>query len=337
MALHGDDHARMVADRAGVATPRTVWKTEDGIEDCRGTTVPTDASEGYAPGCDFRDITNGAKYINEGTKASADFNKVLTTTQASTIVSQVDASELSGTAAGTGPSPLIWDGSEWLQTLLDPTDRFGYFNDFMGEIDVTSADGWTLTQVDTKGSIYGDPAAAGGVIIFSSATGDSADDGLNAQLKNCMVKPAAGVTIRFEARVKVSDATQQWFFGLAGADTTLIASGVLDDVVDKAGFFHHAAGTDDKVSSVVSRTSTEDITADVADVVDDTWMKIGFVLDGLTSVKFYVNGVLVETGTTTAALPNAVMCLSAVAQYESADELLSVDWVRILSEGGRDA
>lgn len=46
---------------------------------CAGTTLPTDADEGYCPGCIFihTDGTDGsALYVNEGTKASADFNLI---------------------------------------------------------------------------------------------------------------------------------------------------------------------------------------------------------------------------------------------------------------------
>lgn len=42
-----------------------------------GDTVPADASEGYAPGCVFYHVDGGAgtaKYTNEGTKASSDFD-----------------------------------------------------------------------------------------------------------------------------------------------------------------------------------------------------------------------------------------------------------------------
>jgi len=42
-----------------------------------GTTVPTDATAGYAPGCIFIKTDGGAGttlYINEGTAASCDFN-----------------------------------------------------------------------------------------------------------------------------------------------------------------------------------------------------------------------------------------------------------------------
>jgi len=47
-----------------------------------GLTMPADASEGYAPGCLFihTDGTNGsALYVNEGTKASSDFNLIVVT------------------------------------------------------------------------------------------------------------------------------------------------------------------------------------------------------------------------------------------------------------------
>lgn len=44
-----------------------------------GPTVPADASTGYAPGCLFIHIDGGAGtalYVNEGTKASSDFDAV---------------------------------------------------------------------------------------------------------------------------------------------------------------------------------------------------------------------------------------------------------------------
>jgi enamine deaminase RidA (YjgF/YER057c/UK114 family) len=247
-----------------------------------------------------------------------------------------DMSQIAATSTlGVGLSPLLWGDAP--KNTGDPGLGVQYFNDFMDEVDVTTGDGWTLTQVDTKGSITVEAVAAGGVLQVTSATGDSADDGINAQLKNCAVLPAAGVNIWFEARIKCSDATQQWFAGLAAVDTTLIAAGVLDDVVDKVGFYHEAASTDNKMSSVTARTSADDKTTDVAANVDDTWTTIGFRITGLTSVEFYVNGVLVETGSTAANIPNAGMCLSFVSQYESADNILSVDWVKIVTSGGRDA
>lgn len=44
---------------------------------CFGTTVPTDASRGFAPGCKFVDTATGKEYVNEGSATSCDFNLVL--------------------------------------------------------------------------------------------------------------------------------------------------------------------------------------------------------------------------------------------------------------------
>jgi hypothetical protein len=238
---------------------------------------------------------------------------------------------------GIGQSPLLW-GDAPVVDPYSPSDDYIYFEDFDREVDVTSGDGWTLTQVDTKGSITVEAVAPGGVLEVTSATGDSADDGISAQLKNLAVLPAAGTNIWFEARVKVSDATQQWFAGLMAVDTTPLASGVLDDVSDKVGFVHAAADTDNKVSTVTARTSAEDETSDAGDMTDDTWTTIGFKITGLTSVEFYQDGALIETGVTAANIPNAAMCLTLASYYESADNILSVDWVKVLAQGvGRDA
>jgi len=321
---------------AGVATPYIQHQTEDGITDCYGTTAPSDAATGYAPGCVFRDVDSGAVYINEGTSASADFNQVNTTAN---VLSQIEATEQSGTAAGAGPSPLIWDDAKLLEAMLDPTKGVYYFDDYMGPIDVTTGDGYVITQV-TSGEISAVTDEDGGVLLVDSGGSASADDGVNVQLTNCMFKPAAGRTIRFEARVKFNDNsanTSQFAVGLAGVDTTIIAAGVIDDVVDKALWFHHAATTADKMSVIAARGNAEDIDADKATTADDTYIKLGFVINGLTSIEWYANGVLVHTSDVAANIPDAVMCLTYVAQVEgtSADSEMSVDWVRILQEGAR--
>ena len=326
--------ARATPAPAAETAVRPLEATEDGWTRCYGTTVPADAGTGYAPGCEFLDIANGARYINEGSAASCDFNKVNTTAN---VLTQIEADDLAGTATGVGPSPLIWDDSKWLEVVLDPTKGVAYFDDFMGPVDVTTGDGYTITQVNS-GTISTVADEEGGVLLVDSGGHTSADDGVNVQLTNCMVKPAAGRIIRFETRVKFNDNsanTSQFAIGLAGIDTTVIAAGVLDDTVDKALWFHHAATTADKMSVCAARTNAEDIDADKATTVDDTYIKLGFVINGITNVQWYANGVLVHTSDVAANIPNAVMCLTFVAQVEgtSADSEMSVDWVRLLQEG----
>jgi len=263
------------------------------------------------------------------------------TTEGLVLVKTVSPDEAAitpqATAGASSPSPIIWNQFDLDRLRNDFSYGVLYENDYMGEIDITTTDGYVITSV-TSGAISGLATDAGGVLVVGSGGNAGADDGVNVQLTNCMVKPAAGVKIGFEARVNVVDAgDDQYYIGLAGVDTTLIAAGIMDDVVDKCGFYRIAASTADKISSITARTSADDATADVAALADATYTTVGFVIDGLTSVKFYVNGVLVETGTTTASIPNAVMCLSYVAQVEqtSADADLHVDWVRVAQIGGR--
>ena len=49
----GYDHENMVPALAGITTPKTIWRTEDGVMISYGTTVPADGTSGYAPGCTF--------------------------------------------------------------------------------------------------------------------------------------------------------------------------------------------------------------------------------------------------------------------------------------------
>lgn len=186
---------------AGTATPRSQHVTEDGKTLVYGTTAPSDAATGYAPGCLFVDTDSGAQYINEGTSASADFNQIVTVenidsaVSAAEVVTHIDKTESAGTAAGLGPSPLIWDTSKLLAVMLDPTAGFYYFNDYLGEIDVTTADGYVVTQVNS-GAIAPVATEDGGVLLVDSAGNNAEDDGVNVQLTNCMFKPVAGRTDR---------------------------------------------------------------------------------------------------------------------------------------------
>jgi hypothetical protein len=84
MSLHGDIVCERLKGRplpAGVATPRAVITSEDGVLLCYGTTEPTGA--GYAPGCIFIDTNASSSaflYINEGSATTADFKYVATGT-----------------------------------------------------------------------------------------------------------------------------------------------------------------------------------------------------------------------------------------------------------------
>ena len=250
-----------------------------------------------------------------------------------------DNEHLFALADGTadGYNHKIWADCPLLALKCGAKEGFVYEDDFLGPFDPTTDCGWTVTQ-ENSGAINECEDEQGGVIEFDSAGNANADDGINAQLKNCMFRPAAGRKIWGEFRVKMNDATDQYFIGLSGVCTTIIDAGAIDDTVDKCGFYHEAASTDNYISAICSRTTSEEKNTDVGANADATWVMLGFVIDGLDRIDFYRNGVLVAHCTDTDDIPNAVMCLSAVAQIEGddADAEMSLDMVRIAQEGGRN-
>jgi hypothetical protein len=254
--------------------------------------------------------------------------------EAETAIDDLQSDVREGTAVGRGPSPLIWGGVDWADVSTNPESGSVYYDDYMGNSVIpgstTAVDGgWTVTRATagTMGSIIGD----GGVLNLTAAA--TADQGMNAQLLNCCVTPTAGRTIYFEARVKVSHIDNQIFIGMASTQTAIIASGVLDETTMSAvGFFTDEPSATTKYGSIVSKAGTNDTTEDIAvGFVAATYAKVGFVMDGVTSVAFYYNGALVETGSTANTMPAVALGLSLVCQNEDGSNIntLDVDWVRV--------
>jgi len=269
-------------------------------------------------------------YFMETVDRSSTAGIALCKLQQPDLESVVDAGTL-----GVGLSPLLWGDAPSAAELADPGSGISYFDDYIGVSNTTTAEGWVITQTNSGTMLP--TAAEGGALLLDTAGHNAADDGIECQLLNCRFLPKAGTNIWFESRVKMNDATDQYFVGLAATDTTLLPAGAADDAVDKCGFYHLAASTDNKISSITARTSEDDLTADVAANTDGAYMTLGFKITGLTKVEFYVNGALVETGTTAAAIPNAAMCLSLVCKTEDtdADAEMTVDWVKIVQDVAR--
>ena len=336
---------------------RTYYVEGVGILFDHGTTLPSDGVSDFAPGCLFQktDGTAGAQfYVNEGTLSSASFKAVdtgtilatnipvvdtadwFTSTNCETILAEIGELLLAsyGTAAGDGPSPLIWSDCPLLEMMVDPTKGYYYFDDFMGQtVDPAATDdnaGFTVTRA-TAGTI-GSVIGVGGELHLAAAA--TADQGMNVQLLNCCVKPTAAKTIWFEARVQVSKIDNQIFVGLASTETAIIAAGEIDEASMSAiGFFTDEPSATTKYGTITSKAGNNDTTEDIAvGFVADTWAKVGFKVTGITAVDFYYNGILVEAGVTAESIPDAVeLALSLVCQNEDGANVntLKVDWVRV--------
>lgn len=74
----------MVPAPAAVATLQVIYNTEDGIllGYSTATKAVLDARDDCAPGCLILDTTNVRWYVNQGTKASPDFQYIATYTDA---------------------------------------------------------------------------------------------------------------------------------------------------------------------------------------------------------------------------------------------------------------
>jgi len=234
-------------------------------------------------------------------------------------------------ASGRGPSEDLWQDCPWQEIKNDLGHGFYYETDFMGPLDPTDACGWEVTQA-TSGAL--DSVIGVGGELHATAGAATADQGVNAQLLNCCVKPAAGKTIWFETRAQFSNLDpNQYFVGIASTDTTLIAGGELDETNPSSiGFFQDVNSDADNIGCITQKAGSNETTENVAEISEATWVKLGFRVNGVSSVQFYVDGELVETSSDTDDIADGVeMCLSLVCQNEdgSNTNTLKLDWVRI--------
>ena len=201
--------------------------------------------------------------------------------------------------------------------------------------DVTNATAGTFAIIDD----------AIGVADADSAS-SSNEQGVNVQRCHAdgigeTYKPAAGKHIWFEGRLSVgdigTDTAPEFFFGLATIDTTVIAGGV--NTTDNHIGFETTTGAEEV--SVYGEKATERSTAASAtslvyphtlidfDTTPTTaWVKFGFYVNGVTSVKFFVNGIhIVAEDLATANIPIVEMVPTLVCQsFGTVDPIVHLDW-----------
>lgn len=82
------------------------------------TTVPADATVGYAPGCVCVDTVNGKMFLNEGSATSCDFNEVSVLTAAQEALIATNAALLDATpGTASANNAIICDGSNGVSGL----------------------------------------------------------------------------------------------------------------------------------------------------------------------------------------------------------------------------
>jgi hypothetical protein len=168
---------------------------------------------------------------------------------------------------------------------------------------------YVLTQ-STTGAAAISTAAPGVLELDSNST--TSTQGATLQHNKAAFVPAAGKHIWAEFAFKIVDTFDkvELFVGLSELDTTLIASS-LNSSANHIGW---ECVSDDGVLVFAGEKAGARGTATAATIAEDTYIKLGFYVDGVTSITPYVNGVPTGTPLATANVPVVALYPSFVCQ-----------------------
>lgn len=202
--------------------------------------------------------------------------------------------------------------------LPDVTSAHVYFEDF----DYYNAADWTVTSVGVSTEALADED--GGVLLLTNAAAD--DDSVFLDKVGESFLMASGKKVWFEARLKVSDATQSdWVAGLQITDTTPLA------VTD--GIYFRKDDGDANIDFVVIKDSTDTTETGVATNVDDTYVRLSFYYDGKDKIRYYVDGVMQGSVATTNLPDDEALTVSfGVQNGEAVAKTMSVDYILAAKE-----
>jgi hypothetical protein len=200
-----------------------------------------------------------------------------------------------------------------------PTLFHTYYEDF----DYYVAANWTVTETQagaTQALTDGD----GGLLLLTNTAADN--DLVALQKVGESYRFASGKKLFFEARFKVSEATQSdVVMGLQITDATPL------DVTD--GVFFIKADGSTSVSLLVEKNNTATTTSSVATMADDTFIRLGFYYDGASAIQYFVNGALGGTSVTTNLPDDEDMTVSfAIQNGEAVAKTMTVDYIFVAKE-----
>lgn len=194
-----------------------------------------------------------------------------------------------------------------------------YFEDF----DYYTAGDWTVTETDagaTQALTDGD----GGLLLITNTAADN--DLVSLQKKGESFRFESGKALFFEARFKVSDATQSdVVIGLQITDTTPL------DVSD--GVFFIKADGAATVNFLVEKNNTATTASSIATMANDTYIRLGFYYDGSSAVQYFVNGTYTGSSVTTNLPDDEDMTVTiAIQNGEAVAKTMTVDYVYVAKE-----
>ena len=191
-----------------------------------------------------------------------------------------------------------------------------YFNDF----DTYVAGDWTVTTVGA-GATQALGNLDGGVLVLTNDAAD--DDRTFLQKKGESFLFQAGRELWFEARFKVSDATQSDIvLGLQITDTSPL------DVTD--GVFFIKADGSAAIGLRVEKNNTGTDTASVATLADDTFVTLGYYYNGVDRIDTFVNGVFSKSSAVTNLVDDEELTVSfGIQNGEAVAKVMTIDYISV--------
>ena len=225
-----------------------------------------------------------------------------------------------------GLSPNLW-GQVNLTEINNGgiSEGFGFLDDF-----VSNAGHFLLAQDGSQGAIEMAPAEKGGALLIDSAGTDD-NEGPDSQLGGTQggasFIASADSKIYYEARIKITDTavTSQYFLGLGAVLAPFIDSdaNVCPNHVGFEGF--SSLSSTFAVEKAGSRSGST--TASAATLVEDTYIKLGFEIDGLTKITPYVDGQAGAVITTNIPIVGMTPTFAVRSTNVGTDPIMSVDWI----------
>jgi hypothetical protein len=209
----------------------------------------------------------------------------------------------------SGYSRNLWASCPLLEYLHDPMIGFMIDERWHNYNAAATTGDYVLTQATTGTAAIS--TAAPGVLELDSGSSTSTQ-GATLQHNKAVFLPAAGKHIWAEFKIKIVDTYDkvELFCGLSELDTTLIAS----SANSSANHIGWQCVTDDGVLLFSAEKAGAGATKAAATIAEDTYIKLGFYVNGVTEIEQYVNGVLTSANHATANIPVVAIYPSFVCQ-----------------------
>lgn len=219
-------------------------------------------------------------------------------------------------ALSTAYTTGLWRTCPLLEHFFDPSIGVLLREDFQN-YDATATTGDYLLTQATAGSAAISATAPGTLSIDSGST--TTQQGANVQRIKSAFIPAAGKHIWAEFNVSftgVDNLNVETAIGLFEIDNSIIAT----SAVSTANGIGWTSVTDDGVLLFNTEKASAAATRAATTIVSATKVRLGFYVNGVTSIVQYINGVVTGTDTATANIPIVALYPSFVCMSAGTDQ-----------------